>query len=179
MDTARAPFSLQESSNRRQRNELEGATTGRRDLDSAVDMLLKDTSQPPYLKTIVGTLLECRNEMRDLSKSVANQNTELTKENSALKLEIEQFKNALASSRRTPSDSVPEAPPSSVDTYYERERSRSVVIAGLPESNSNLSSTRLMHDIDTVRLVMDSSTLNVIRLQSSGRVESILIVLDL
>ncbi|KAL6731090.1 hypothetical protein Aduo_001998 [Ancylostoma duodenale] len=166
MDIARAPFSLQESDTRRQRNDLEGATTGLGDLDSAVDMLPKDTSQPPYPKTIVGTLLECRNEMRDLLKLVVNRNTGLTKENSALKLEIEQLKNALASSRRTPS--VSEAPPSSVDTYDEKERSRSVVIAGLPESNSHLPSTRLMHDIGTIEIVMDF--LNILRCKLSRRI---------
>ncbi|KIH68237.1 hypothetical protein ANCDUO_01434 [Ancylostoma duodenale] len=66
------------------------------DLAEAVALLLQDANVPPYLKTILGHVLEDRD--RHAAKEVENEqkNRELALENAKLRSEIDNLKAALA-----------------------------------------------------------------------------------
>ncbi|KAL6738521.1 hypothetical protein Aduo_012063 [Ancylostoma duodenale] len=135
------------------------------DFDRAVDLVLNDATLPPHLRTVMSHLLEIKEQFpvvievnRELTienERISKINTELEKENSSLRLEIDCLKKTLSSSPRSAPDQPLCNDKSPPDSFEEVERRRSLVIAGVPESHAPLSSSRVMYDLNCVRQILD------------------------
>lgn len=136
------------------------------DLDSAVDLLMNDTSLPPHLGIVLAHLLEIKNEYASLLRrnqelvkemeSVQQRNNELQNENSVLLTEIGSLRSQLSNKPTASvpiSDSSPPAAPAV--PCDETERRRSIVVSGVPENFSVVASSRVLHDFARVREIFD------------------------
>lgn len=126
------------------------------------------------LRMVISILLDDRRHLRSMMEHFR----EMTDTISSLRAEITVFKTTLSSystsSQHTSQtmeidNPVSSSPPTSTTSYEEIERNRSVVIAGLNESQAEHSSPRVLHDFNAVREIMDflsidCSTLSVYRL---------------
>lgn len=133
------------------------------DLDLQIEALLKDESLPSHLRTVVSYLVEDRKQTQSLLK-ICRELTEevrlLRSENAKLKQQSSVVSNDVSQDSAPPKSDSHEAPAkptvhSSSLPYEEVERSRSIVIAGIAESNYPSSSARVIQDIQCVRDIMD------------------------
>ncbi|EYC30630.1 hypothetical protein Y032_0005g2761 [Ancylostoma ceylanicum] len=139
------------------------------DFDRAVNLVLNDASLPTHLRTVVSHLLEIKEQFslvvarnRELmleNEEIRNKSCDLLKENNSLRSEIDSLKLTLSQSLKPP---PPPSPPRSLgsgntpaSSFEECERKRSVVMAGVFESDAPLSSTRVSRDITCVRQIFD------------------------
>ncbi|EPB66753.1 hypothetical protein ANCCEY_14155 [Ancylostoma ceylanicum] len=135
-DSLSAPAYVQKSAKRLRGAAQDSLLQESGDLGEAVALLLQDANVPPYLKTILGHVLEDRD--RYAAKEVENEqkNRELALENAKLRSEIDTLKAALALSRNnTPNAKASNSHSSDLNSFEEKERLRSVVISGVPESS--------------------------------------------
>lgn len=146
------------------------------DLDDHVQSILRDDSIPAHLRTVIAFLLEDRKQLQTMME----QCREMTDTIASLRDELSVLKNSFISCSPPSQTPVTQAmdtnnstssspPPTSTQSFEEIERRRSVVIAGLGESQAEHSSTRVLHDFNAVREIMDflsidCSTLSVYRL---------------
>ncbi|VDL84437.1 unnamed protein product [Nippostrongylus brasiliensis] len=115
---------------------------------------------PPYLKIVLDTLLDTREELKsikELCSKIVDENKALRCENAKLKellqLKESQLKSHVCSvcSSSPPNSQVV----SSIDHERDIERKRSVVLAGIVESSSASPSERASHDLHVVQSVLD------------------------
>ncbi|KAK6050591.1 hypothetical protein COOONC_11904 [Cooperia oncophora] len=150
MDTPSAPAPIQGRRGKKHRMDL--SSPGEMDLDRAIDLIIGDSSLPPHLKTAMGFLLEMKDQIASVKRNkelveenncMRLRNNELQEEVDSLKSQITLLKQALASSKNSTNVRVDSQVNSSPHNYEELERRRSIVIVGVKECNSPVSSDRL------------------------------------
>ncbi|EYC42576.1 hypothetical protein Y032_0526g2944 [Ancylostoma ceylanicum] len=110
---------------------------------------------PPYVKIILEALMDTREQMETIKKwcvKVSEENSKLKVENSNLRKIIEEKESQLKS------QSHPFSSQSSVDPFFvqhELERQRSIVISGIPESNSSAPIERSYYDLQCVNSILN------------------------
>ncbi|EYC45600.1 hypothetical protein Y032_0422g1192 [Ancylostoma ceylanicum] len=129
------------------------------DLDIHAEALINDDSLPQHLKVIISCLLQERRRLH----TVLDHLRELSDEVINLRAESARLKASVVGQTPFPAPPLtvtPPAIPTSNDkpparSFEEIERARSIVIARIPESKSELSSARMHHDYDCIRDIMD------------------------
>ncbi|KAK6045205.1 hypothetical protein COOONC_17290, partial [Cooperia oncophora] len=131
-------------------------------LKRAIDLIANDQSLPPHLKAAMGYLFEIRNEMNEVlarNAQLLEENRLVKEKNCMLQSEIDSLKSQINVLKKSLSDDPPqskEGPNESSSLAFEEiERRRSVVIAGVSECDSNVSSVRVSYDIACVRRIND------------------------
>lgn len=147
---------------RRKRSRIDDAVTmSQKDSLSSLRDIVNDPSIPAYVKLMVDLLLETKEEV----KQVNQKNGELMDELLKLREENSRLKQQLSAFQSPPTLSLTQA--SRVDfscntdsfqlaaSYEERERTRSIVISGLPESQSHTAFNRIVHDFSSTQHILD------------------------
>ncbi|EYB81589.1 hypothetical protein Y032_0378g282 [Ancylostoma ceylanicum] len=114
-------------------------------------LLLNDESVPPYMKLIVDFMAETKAEIAELNRRnaiVLEENKKLREENSMLKAQLD----ALLSKNVSSKHDVGLQFSSSVG---DPDLSRSIVLAGIPESISNSPTERANNDVICVNTILD------------------------
>ncbi|XGW10146.1 hypothetical protein V3C99_011989 [Haemonchus contortus] len=125
-------------------------------LPDAVDLFINDDHLPAHLKTILGHFLDNSNRINELLARNRELETQLEieiSENNKLRKEVETLKEALNKNNNSVSSRVASPNSSITDRCEEKERLRSVVIAGICESSDVSSVNRVLHDVDCVKEV--------------------------
>lgn len=129
------------------------------DLVVAIDRLKNDTTTPAHLKTILAHLLErCVEKDNELASMKAT-NTELLSENTRLKNEISSLKASLSVSKDSAVNSLNLRAPHDC-SFEERERLRSVVVAGVVECRDPNAMLCVSHDLDCIRNILQFLDVN-------------------
>ncbi|KAL6737781.1 hypothetical protein Aduo_011396 [Ancylostoma duodenale] len=152
------------------------------DFDRAVNSVLNDVSLPPHSRTVVSHLLGINEQFstvlaknRELTiekEELRNKNCDLLKENNSLRSEIDSLKLVVSQKPAPPPPGHPSDSDNTSSTSFEEcERRRSVVMAGVFESNAPLSSSRVSHDISCVRQIFDFLSIDAqpLSIYSMGR----------
>ena len=138
-------------------------------LNKAIDLMLKDDKIPPYLRLVVGHVVDQLASVETLverNKQLEDQLRVEISEKNRLKEEVERLSKALASSKNTDESShsnfVPSLPNNlgtkssfSFATCNEKERLRSVVVSGITESRDPRAFNRVKHDQECISRIFD------------------------
>lgn len=131
---------------------------GNDSLADAIDLLVNDAHLPAHLKTVLGHLLDKAartEELMSRNRELEAQLRRETEEKSRLAREVETLKEALAKSRQaSPVKALATSFPDG-NCCEERERVRSVVIAGVSESRDSSAVNRISFDLDCVKRIFD------------------------
>ncbi|KAL6741737.1 hypothetical protein Aduo_014964 [Ancylostoma duodenale] len=147
------PVAVQDRQKRR-RIELDQSPS-QGEFDRAADQMIKDESLPLHIRTILAYLLEGRKHLESMierNRELAKQTEDLLGEISSLRAENENLKKSIELDASTPTrvDHV-----NACRSYEDIERSRSLVLVGVPESRDSQSSNRISHDFTCERQIMD------------------------
>lgn len=128
------------------------AGLGSNEVAAALEQLHADKKTPLFLKTLISHMFSVQKQLC----SVLAKNQELQEQISCLREENMALKSALAEAGKSESPrSFPEATANVVSLVEEKERQRSVVISGIPESKDPKSTERALHDLDFVKSILN------------------------
>ncbi|XGW32360.1 hypothetical protein V3C99_017144 [Haemonchus contortus] len=122
-----------------------------------MNLINSDDSLPPYIKIILEVLRDTRDQMVTINQWCGR----LSEENEKLKAENSELKKLLESNETPPTKDISPSSPSfpqgndSVSLERELERTRSVVIHGIPEFSSPMSVNRAFADFNAVLSILN------------------------
>lgn len=122
------------------------------EVSAAMEQMQADKKTPTFLKTLIGHIFSVQKQLC----TVLAKNQELQEQISCLREENIALKAALADAgKREVSQSLPEDPASVMSFIEKKERQRSIVISGIPESKDPKSTDRAAHDLDFVKNILN------------------------
>ncbi|KIH63764.1 hypothetical protein ANCDUO_05933 [Ancylostoma duodenale] len=166
MQTPVAPPAIQDRRNPKKRpcTDVGSTSPEQADLDQRAAMLLDDDSLPINVRSVISLLMEDRKRMSamlDNYREVHNEVKLLKSEIASLKC-ASLYQNPIQTSKTTAvpepvnnNSSIESNHATGVRSFDEVERSRSIIVAGLPESSAEQASLRVYHDYNCIREIMD------------------------
>ncbi|EYC44831.1 hypothetical protein Y032_0448g1643 [Ancylostoma ceylanicum] len=140
-------------------------------IDRAYDLMQTDPTVPPHVKDLFCHLMESRDQLMEW---ILQQYRELKEEVISLRAENKLLKSSVphadASIPISTQSIVSQDPISNSlthtriteDDFETKERQRSIVVAGVPESRDPITSARLTYDFDCVRQILDHLSIEAI-----------------
>ncbi|KAL6734819.1 hypothetical protein Aduo_005319 [Ancylostoma duodenale] len=150
-ETPSFPVAVQDRQKRRRIDFDQSPTQG--EFDRAADQMIKDDSLPLHIRTILAYLLEGREHLEfviERNRELTKQTEDLLGEISSLRAENENLRKSIELNASTPPrfDHV-----NACRSYEDIERSRSLVLVGVPESKDSRTSDRISRDF-TMELIL-------------------------
>ncbi|KIH58183.1 hypothetical protein ANCDUO_11613 [Ancylostoma duodenale] len=163
MSTSLAPTSIQARRKPQKRPCVDGnSSPTQTGLELQADAILREESLPQHVKTFISCLLDDRKQLlqmidqyRRLSDDVNTLKSECASLRSSLSNSLNQSPNAASQAVVSSQDKQHTANVVSSRNFDDVERSRSLVVIGVPESTAERSSDRIAHDLGAVREIMD------------------------
>uniref|UniRef100_A0A7I4YBW2 UBX domain-containing protein 6 n=1 Tax=Haemonchus contortus TaxID=6289 RepID=A0A7I4YBW2_HAECO len=124
--------------------------------DQLLKLINSDKKLPEYVKIILAVLKDTRDQLlavNEWSSKLSEENEKLRKENAELKKLLES-RESQSNSRELPTTSLPRNSDSK-PVENELERSRSIVISGIPEFSSTSSADRAYRDLNAVNTILN------------------------
>ncbi|KAL6739939.1 hypothetical protein Aduo_013336 [Ancylostoma duodenale] len=154
-ETPQVPIAVQGRKGKKHRIDFESPHEDK-DFDRAVDLIVKDQSLPPLVKTAFGFMVEMKQQtgaviarnqqLLEENSKLHQQNNELQNEVQSLRSQIDLLKSALSNNQTPPPPPLSHNLPLPM-SHEGMECKRSVVVVGAKESSAPISSARVLHDL--------------------------------